>query len=77
METGVHTFFSECLANENHPNFLKSLGHLTRPRVILILSNGLESNSQKTPCQNLKRFFRSLEMFQGMSFQQNRTVRNF
>ncbi len=39
------TIFSECLAHENHPNFLKSLGHRTRPRVIIILSNGLESNS--------------------------------
>ncbi len=49
------TLFSECFAHENHPNFLKSLGHRPRPRVILTLSNGLESNLEKTPCQNLNR----------------------
>ena len=41
------TIFSKRSAHENHPNFLKSLGHRPRPRprpwVILILSNGLES----------------------------------
>ena len=47
------TLFSECLAHGNHPNFPKLLGHPPKPRVILILSNGLESNSQKTLCQNL------------------------
>ena len=31
------------------------------PQVISILSNGLESNLQKTPCQNLKPFSCSLE----------------
>ncbi len=31
------TLFSECLANENLPNILKSLGHRPRPRVILTL----------------------------------------
>ncbi len=35
--------FYKCLPNENHPNFLKYLGHRPRPRVILILSYGLES----------------------------------
>ncbi len=49
------TLFSKGSAHENHPNFLRSLGHRPRPRVILILSVGLESNSQKTPCQNLKK----------------------
>ncbi len=62
----ISTLFSKRSAHENHPNFLRSLGHRPRPRVILILSIGLESNSQKTPCQNLKRFSRSLEMFEGM-----------
>ena len=47
------TLFSECLAHENHPNFLKSLGQRPQSRVILILSNVLESNLQKTPCQKL------------------------
>ena len=32
------TLLSECLAQENHPNFLKSLGHRPWPRVLLILS---------------------------------------
>ncbi len=41
--------FSECLAHKNHPNFIKSLGHQPQPRVILILSNGLESNWHITP----------------------------
>ena len=49
------TLFSKRSAHENHPNFLKSLGHRPQPRVILILSIGLESSSPKTPCQNLKR----------------------
>ena len=40
------TLFSKRSAHESHPNFLKSLGHRPRPRVILILSNGLKSNSQ-------------------------------
>ncbi len=39
-----NTLFSGCFAHENHPNFLKFLGHGPRPRVTLILSNGLESN---------------------------------
>ncbi len=47
-----HTHFSKRSAHENQPNFLRSLGHRPRPRVILILSIRLESNSQKTPCQN-------------------------
>ncbi len=34
--------FSKCFAHENHPNVLKSLGHRPQPRVILILSNGLD-----------------------------------
>ncbi len=55
----IHTLFFECLAHENHPNFLKSLGHWPWPQVILILSkfNGLESNLQKTWCHNLTRSF--------------------
>ncbi len=40
------TLFSERSAHENQPNFLRSLGHRPRPRVILILSIGLESNLQ-------------------------------
>ena len=43
---------NECLAHENHPNFMRSLGHRPQTWVILIMSNGLEINSQKTPCQN-------------------------
>ena len=54
---GTNTLFSKKSAHENHPNFPKSLGHRPQPRVILILSNGLESNSQKTPCQNLNGCF--------------------
>ncbi len=42
----INKLFSECFALESHPNFLKSLGHRPRPWVILILSNGLGSNSQ-------------------------------
>ncbi len=38
----VPTLFSERSAHENHPNFLRTLGHWPRPRVILILSIGLE-----------------------------------
>ncbi len=49
-----NTLFSQRSAHENWPNFLRSLGHWPQPRVILILSIGLESNSQKTPCQNLR-----------------------
>ncbi len=49
-----YTIFSECLAHENHPNFLRTLGHQPQLKVILILSTGLESNSQKTLCQNLR-----------------------
>ena len=41
----------------NHPNFLKSLGHGPGPQAILIASNGLESNSQQTSCQNVKQYF--------------------
>ncbi len=52
----LHTLFSKCLAHENHTNFPRSLGHQPRPRVILILSNGFESNSQKTLCQDFKWF---------------------
>ena len=44
-----NTLFSESLVHENHPNFLRSLGNGPRPRVILILSNGLESNSHIAP----------------------------
>ncbi len=58
LANALHTLFSKRSANENHPNFLRSLGHWPWPRVILILSNGLESNSQKTPWQNLKWFSR-------------------
>ncbi len=36
------TLFSKRSAHENHPNFLRSLGHRPRPRVILILSIGLD-----------------------------------
>ena len=43
------TLFSECFAHENHPTFLKSLGHRSRAQVILILSNGLESNILRWP----------------------------
>ncbi len=46
------TLFSKRSAHENHPNFLRSLGHWPWPWVILILSNGLESNLQKTLCQD-------------------------
>ena len=53
-QKGTITLFSERSAHENHPTFLRSLGHRPRARVILILSIGLESNLQKTPCQNLK-----------------------
>ncbi len=42
---------------KTRPNFLSSLGHRPRPRVTLILSIGLESNSQKTMCQNLNGVF--------------------
>ncbi len=28
--------FSECLAHDNHPNFMKSLGHRPRAQVILL-----------------------------------------
>ncbi len=35
---GGYTLFSERSAHENHPNFLRTLGHWPRPRVILILS---------------------------------------
>ncbi len=45
----LYTLFSECFAHENHPNFLKSLGHRPRPRGILILSNCLESNLHTAP----------------------------
>ncbi len=41
-----YTLFSKRSAHENHPNFLRSLGHRPRSWVILILSSGLESNSQ-------------------------------
>ncbi len=50
------TLLSECFAHENHINFLKPLGYWPRPEVILILTNGLESNLQKTLCQNVKVF---------------------
>ena len=40
----LYTLFSKRSAHENHPNFLKSLGYRPQPRVILILSNSLESN---------------------------------
>ena len=53
-------------AHENHSNFLRFLGHRPQPRVILILSIGLESNSQKTPCPNLKRFSRSIRDLNGV-----------
>ncbi len=43
------TLFAECLAHENHPNFMKLLGHWPWPRVILILSNRLEIKWRKTP----------------------------
>ncbi len=33
MRMIFNTLFSECLAHENHPNFLKSLSHRPRPRV--------------------------------------------
>ncbi len=52
--TQESTLFSKRSAHENRPIFLRSLGHQPQPRVILILSIGLESNSQKTLCQNLK-----------------------
>ncbi len=44
----LYTLFSKRSAHESRPNFLRSLGHWPRPRVISLLSNGLESNSQKT-----------------------------
>ncbi len=70
LRMGVRcTLFSKRSAHENHPNFVRSLGHRPQPRIILILSISLESNLQKTMCQNLKRFPRSLEMFEDMSFQ--------
>ncbi len=30
----LHTLFFECLPHENHPSFLKSLGHRHRPQII-------------------------------------------
>ena len=48
------TLFSKRSAHENNPIFLRSLGWRTWPLVILLfLLDGLESKSQKTPCQNL------------------------
>ena len=44
----ANTLFSKRSAHENHPNFLRSLGHRPRPRVILILSIGLESQDHLT-----------------------------
>ncbi len=35
---GASALFSKRSAHENHPNFLRSLGHRPQPRVILILS---------------------------------------
>ncbi len=57
-----YTLFSECLAQENHLNFLMSQGHRPRPHVILILSmeflNGVF-------CILLSRPFDKLDMTQG------------
>ncbi len=38
-----HTLFSECLAHENHPNFLKIQALQPRPRMILILLKWMKS----------------------------------
>ena len=57
------TLFSKCLAHENHPNFLKFLGHRPQPRVISILSIGLESNV--VFCILLPRPFDKLDMTWG------------
>ncbi len=35
FSTVASALFSQCFAHENHLNFLKSLGHRPRPRVIL------------------------------------------
>ncbi len=40
----MSTLFSKRSAHENHPNFLKSLGHRPQPRVILILSKQCLTN---------------------------------
>ncbi len=40
------TLFSKRSAHENHPYFLRSLGHRPRLRIILILSIGLETLGQ-------------------------------
>ena len=46
------TLFSRRSAHENQPNFLRSQGHRPRPRIILILSIGLETNSFAYCCQD-------------------------
>ncbi len=61
VNDSVYTLFSKRSAHENHPNFLRSLGHRPRPRVILILSIGLESNF----CILLSRPFDKIDMTLG------------
>ena len=46
-----------------NPFFLVTLGHWPWPRVMYILSNGFESNSQKTPLQNSSRASRNPRLF--------------
>ena len=56
FKENTHALFSKRSAHKNQHHCLRSLGHRSQPWVILIWSNGLESKSQKTQCQNLKEF---------------------
>ncbi len=51
-DSGHYTLFSKRSAHWFTPVFPVTLGHWPQPRVMSILSNGLDSNMQKTPFKN-------------------------
>ncbi len=69
----IYTKFSKRSAHWFTPVLPVTLGHWPWPRVMSILSNGLDSNMQKTPFKNFLRFSGATQTFQDCE----RTVLSF